>query len=318
MSTQRVEIAERQTIDLQLEPEPVKPLAPAEPKTQPPTVENAQAFGRSPLDTITDLLNRGITIEQLDQFLELQRKWEANEARKAYTRAMTLFKREEIPAILKKHHVHYQTKDANGAYTGSVDYWHESLDQVVEAVIEPMAKHGLTHKWIPTQDRIGGQITVECVVTHELGHAEAVDLSAMPDSSGRKNPIQQVKSTISYLERITLLAITGLAAKGMDDDGRNAGQAQNDPPSPSGPAGKPPTSRPQSTNGNGAETNGRASNARVSTKQVALLETRCDQAGVPMRELCRRFEISVVEELPRAAVDDALKWIKEAGSGAPQ
>jgi len=43
--------------------------------------------------------------------------------------------------------------------------------------------------------------------------------------SGNKNPIQAIASTVSYLERYTLLAITGLTTKDMDDDGKNAGGA---------------------------------------------------------------------------------------------
>jgi hypothetical protein len=35
-----------------------------------------------------------------------------------------------------------------------------------------------------------------------------------------KNAIQQVASTTTYLQRYTLLAITGMSTKGMDDDGR--------------------------------------------------------------------------------------------------
>ena len=36
--------------------------------------------------------------------------------------------------------------------------------------------------------------------------------------SGSKNSIQAVGSTVTYLQRYTLLAVTGLAAKGQDSD----------------------------------------------------------------------------------------------------
>ncbi|MNL48938.1 ERF superfamily protein [compost metagenome] len=47
-------------------------------------------------------------------------------------------------------------------------------------------------------------------------------MQAMPDNSGKKNAIQQVASTITYLQRYTLLAATGVATKGQDDDARGA------------------------------------------------------------------------------------------------
>jgi hypothetical protein len=46
-----------------------------------------------------------------------------------------------------------------------------------------------------------------------------VTMQAGKDESGKKNAIQQVASTNTYLQRYTFLAITGLATKGQDDDG---------------------------------------------------------------------------------------------------
>jgi hypothetical protein len=47
-------------------------------------------------------------------------------------------------------------------------------------------------------------------------------LSGEPDASGQKNKIQQVGSTVTYLQRYTLLALTGLATHDQDDDGRGS------------------------------------------------------------------------------------------------
>ena len=45
-------------------------------------------------------------------------------------------------------------------------------------------------------------------------------MTAQADTSGSKNAIQSIGSTITYLERYSLLALTGLAAHEMDDDGK--------------------------------------------------------------------------------------------------
>lgn len=325
--------AERVGLTLELEPEPVNAPAIAEQK-QPAAAHagpsiGADNVGRSPLDTITDLLNRGITVEMLDQFLKLQREWERDEARKAYHRAVAAFKREDIPAIVKRVHVDYPTRGRDGGPPGRVEYDHETLDEVVFAVLGPMARHGLTHKWIPEQKSPpSGMITVRCELTHELGHSEFVELSAAPDTSGQKNAIQAVKSAISYLERITLLAITGLAARGMDDDGRGAGA-----PVESGEArsrGKPRTTPPRATDERPAAgsppaegvdpefVNGYEQGARgvATAKQVGLIKKRAGDAGVPMNAILAEFEIGALEELPRALVDDALEFIRRGGRGA--
>ena len=88
-------------------------------------------------------------------------------------------------------------------------------------MIAAMARHGLSYHWNVKQG--SGPIMVECIVTHAAGHSERIEMSAPADASGKKNPIQQIASAVSYLQRYTLLAITGMSTKGMDDDGRDAG-----------------------------------------------------------------------------------------------
>jgi len=50
-----------------------------------------------------------------------------------------------------------------------------------------------------------------------------VTLFGPADSSGSKNPLQQVKSTVTYLRKATFEAITGIASSNpTDDDDGNA------------------------------------------------------------------------------------------------
>ncbi len=77
-----------------------------------------------------------------------------------------------------------------------------------------LAAHGFSHRWDTKQ--ADGRIEVSCILTHNLGHSESTTLEASPDSSGKKNAIQQVASTVTYLQRYTLLAACGLATKDMD------------------------------------------------------------------------------------------------------
>jgi hypothetical protein len=59
-----------------------------------------------------------------------------------------------------------------------------------------------------------------------MGHSEETTLRAIPDTSGSKNSIQAIGSTVTYLQRYTLLAAVGMAAAGMDNDGRAADEEQ--------------------------------------------------------------------------------------------
>ena len=148
--------------------------------------------------------------------MDLQERWEANEAKKAFTAAMSEFKKEAIE-INKNKTVTYKNQDNT-----ETSYSHATLDHVVEMVTPKLSEHGLSHKWSTSQGE-GGRITVTCEITHALGHSECVSLTASPDDSGKKNNIQRIASTVTYLERYTFLMITGLAAKGHDDDGASSG-----------------------------------------------------------------------------------------------
>lgn len=183
----------------------------------PPAVAPSHAIATTtptPADLLAIAMNQGADLDRLERLMELQERWEAKQAEKAFVAAMTAFKAEPIE-ILKRKRVFFQSQK------GTTDYHHAELADVVDAAIVGMAKHGLSHAWEPEQKDTGA-VEVTCVVTHAQGHSKRTTLAAAPDNTGNKNPIQQVSSTITYLQRYTLLLALGLATKGMDDDGRAA------------------------------------------------------------------------------------------------
>ncbi len=147
--------------------------------------------------------------------LDAQLKYEANEARKAYAEAMAAFK-EDPPQIIKDRTVGYEAK------SGTVGYSHASLGNVTTCINKALSAHGLTASWETGQ--VDGKVRVTCHITHVLGHRESTFLDAAPDGSGSKNPIQAIGSTVTYLQRYTLLALTGLATCDQDDDGNGSGK----------------------------------------------------------------------------------------------
>jgi hypothetical protein len=166
---------------------------------------------RSPAALMMVAIEKNLDLDKVEKAMALQERWEANEARKAYHDAMAGFKADP-PEIEKDRHVKFNTSK------GVTEYHHASLANVTQKINSELSKHGLSAGWKVAQaERV---ITVTCTITHRLGHSESTSLSAAPDESGSKNPIQAVGSTISYLERYTLLALTGLATHDMDDDGK--------------------------------------------------------------------------------------------------
>lgn len=155
-----------------------------------------------------------MTPDHLEKLLDVHLRNEANEARKAYVVAMAAFK-EDPPEILKDKTVSFK----------QTSYRHATLYNVTNKINTALSLNGLTASWVTSQDN--GSVKVTCKITHVLGHSEETSLSAPPDTSGSKNAIQAIASTVTYLERYTLFALTGLAGKDQDDDAAGAG---NSPP----------------------------------------------------------------------------------------
>jgi hypothetical protein len=67
-------------------------------------------------------------------------------------------------------------------------------------------------------------IRVVCILTHCLGHSESVSAESPIDDSGKKNAVQQRKSTRTYLKIETFEAITGLVSEenNISDDGNSS------------------------------------------------------------------------------------------------
>ncbi|HBP27900.1 MAG TPA: single-stranded DNA-binding protein [Advenella kashmirensis] len=165
----------------------------------------------SPASMMLAALKQGASLEQVEKMMDLQERWEANEARKAYNDALASFKAEAVKIIKNKQ---VQFKNSKGGVTS---YKHAELSDVVNAVGPALSKHGFSWSWIPHQE--AGRIRVTCTLRHRLGHTESVSLEASPDDSGGKNSIQAIISTTTYLERHTLKAICGLSEQGEDTDG---------------------------------------------------------------------------------------------------
>jgi hypothetical protein len=191
----------------------IEPVAASQPTTLP-------APTNSPAAMMLAALDRGIDPERIGKMLELQERWEANEARKAFAADLAAFKGEAIE-IIKRKQVDFQNKSG-----GRTRYKHAELFDVIEAVGPALSRHGFS--WSFDTKQADRWLDVTCILRHRLGHFETVTLGGPPDESGGKNAIQAIMSTKTYLERHTLKAACGVAEKGEDDDGAGGAKRNAD------------------------------------------------------------------------------------------
>jgi hypothetical protein len=102
-----------------------------------------------------------------------------------------------------------------------------SLGAIINAVRAPLAAHGISA--VQTVSNDGGSVGVTTTLLHSSGEWMAETIwSALPDRA----TVQQLGSSITYLRRYSLAAITGIV--GEEDDDGNAGSSgdRNDRPEP--------------------------------------------------------------------------------------
>lgn len=162
-----------------------------------------------PLVALTMRKPGEVDTETLGKLMDLQERWEANEARKAYTTALVDLKR-ELPTIIG----HDKSVDIR-TDKGRVHYTHSSLGAVVAAIIEPLTRYGFSLSWLPWNDK--NTVRITCRLTHSGGHFEEATLEAPPDKKGLKSDAQAVESTATQLRRYTACLLLGIATADMDD-----------------------------------------------------------------------------------------------------
>jgi len=172
---------------------------------EPGEAERRNTGALTPLAMLNRAMETGASMEVLEKFMSLHERWESGNARKAFDAAISEAKA-EIPPIVKNAKGHNDKRYANFA--------------AIAAAVDPiLSKHGLSYRFRTAQT---DKISVTCVLSHRDGHSEETTLAGPADNSGSKNAIQAIGSTLTYLQRYSLIQALGLAAT-EDDDGRAAG-----------------------------------------------------------------------------------------------
>jgi len=174
----------------------------AAPGTGPVTVVE-----HNPLSMISAAIANGTDASIIDRLLTMEREHHAEQARREFFQAMASAKANF--GVVRKSGVSTQ----HGV--------HATLHDVITAVTPALSTEGLSLSW-PVNQSEGG-ITVSCVISHRDGHcSDPVSLTAPADTSGSKNAVQAIGSTVHYWERYTAIAALGLSATDVDDDAAHA------------------------------------------------------------------------------------------------
>jgi hypothetical protein len=149
-------------------------------------------------------------IDAIEKLLMLKERVDKENARKSFKDAFAQWQAEK-PDIKRTKTVSF----------GNTKYSYAPLSSIQKQVDQILSKVGLLYRW--EQEQKNSKINITCIVSHVHGHEERTVLEADNDTSGNKNSIQSVGSTVTYLKRYTLEAALGLSSD-YDDDGKEAGK----------------------------------------------------------------------------------------------
>jgi hypothetical protein len=178
-------------------------------EAKPQTLTPAGSHG--PAEMLYLAVSQGADLEKISKLMDLQERWQKNEARQAFIQAMSDFKSHAIVVLKDKINPQYNSR-------------YVSLGNLVATVTPFLSQNRLSVHW--DVDQSAG-IKVTAIIRHALGHSESVSMVVPPDKSGSKNPIQEIKSAITYAKACTFESICGLASTdaSASDDGNAAGDS---------------------------------------------------------------------------------------------
>lgn len=219
----------------------------------------------TPMAMLAQAIERGMSPDTIDKMMGLAERWEANQARKAFNEAFAAFKSEAISIVRNR-------KVTDGPLKGKS---YAELVSFIDAATPALSKHGLSASWDITRDE-REWIEVTCTIEHALGGSKRVAFGGPPDVGGAKNVLQARVSTVTYLERVTFKAATGLAEQGDDNDGNS---------------------------------NGGGKGAAITADQVGELVAHMESVGANKAQFLKFFKIEALPELPSGRYQEAVNML---------
>lgn len=166
-------------------------------------------------------------IERLERLMSMEIRWrELQEQERAQERLFAF--RAAFVGLSGEGIVVPKTKHVDRAGAGSFEQ--AEFDECKRRLSGPCAKHGFGFSF---DQKFGSKrlmqdgaetdvawVWVWCFLDHAKGHRETVELEGPPGDLKANTIVQNQQATASYLKRVALLAITGTATGGEDDESK--------------------------------------------------------------------------------------------------
>lgn len=232
-----------------------------------------QMLPSNPMEMVARALEKGVDPQMLQQFMDLQERYESNEARKAYAADMVKCQK-QMPTVMAQ---------VEGEKTGSL---YAKMGHINQLITPIYTKAGFSISFGHGVAATEGEIRTTARVLHKLGHYEDFFIDLPPDMAGaqgtvNKTAIHARASSNTYGQRYIVKGIFNLSILSEDDDGTLAG-------------------------GNGVSN-------RVSEEESMALSASILDWGLNGDAVLREFAIANWEQLPTKKLEKARKRIQQLG-----
>ena len=185
-------------------------------------IEPKTELQTTPQNLLSQAIAQGLSIEHLEKLMNLQERWEKNQAIKAYYEAFAGFQ-SKCPVLDRQGKVDFETRTG-----GHTKYNFAELGYISEIIKPIMKECGLSYRF-EFDDLDNGQMICWCIITHIQGHSERSKIKVGKDGSGNKNDIQSIGSARSYAQRYSLISALGLTTADEDNDGESSEKQREEP-----------------------------------------------------------------------------------------
>lgn len=157
-------------------------------------------------------LNPNVDIDKMERLLQMQERIMARNAKTAYSAALAQVQ-PALPVVDRKGVISVPSKDGKAGHETPYARW----EDINDAVRPVLAAHGFALSFRIGKD--SDRVVVTGILSHREGHSEETTLSLPMDTTGSKNNVQAIGSSVSYGKRYTAGALLNFTTRGEDNDG---------------------------------------------------------------------------------------------------
>lgn len=169
----------------------------------------AKSIQRTPAELIESAVNAGTNLVELEKLLEIQIKYEANEARKSYAKSFSIAQANMVPVMKNKYNSHTKSK-------------YSELADVIETAQPIYTKEGFSVTFNEGVTQLPEHARILADVLHFGGHKETYFLDVPLDGKGIEGKTNMTRihgkaSSIAYGRRYLMCMIWNIPT--ADNDG---------------------------------------------------------------------------------------------------